>query len=43
MKEFKDKNIAYTCIKLNEQCNKMIKAMQDYHPTVQITDLANAT
>ena len=43
MREFKDKSIAFTCIKLNETCNKMIKAMQDNHPGVHITDLANAT
>ena len=43
MREFKDKSIAFTCIKLNEQCNKMIKVMQENHPAVQITDLAHAT
>ena len=34
MREFKDKSIAFTCIKLNEQCNKMIKIMQENHPAV---------
>ena len=43
MKEFESKNIAFTCIKLNEQCNKMIKAMQDNHKSLQITDLAHAS
>lgn len=43
MREFRDKSIAFTCIKLNEQCNKMIAAMQENHSAVHITDLANAT
>ena len=34
MKEFKDKNIAFTCIKLNDKCNLMIKAMEEYYPGV---------
>ena len=32
MREFRDKNIQYVCIKLNEQCNLMIDAMQKNHP-----------
>ena len=43
MKEFESKSIAFTCIKLNEQCNKMIKAMQENHKSLQITDLAHAS
>ena len=34
MKEFSKKKIAFTCIKLNEQCNKMIKVMEENHPTL---------
>jgi hypothetical protein len=40
MREFRDNSVAFTCIKLNEQCNKMITAMQANHPALQITDLA---
>ena len=43
MKEFKDRNISYVCIKLNEECNKMIDAMVKSHPGCQVTDLANAS
>jgi hypothetical protein len=43
MREFRDKNIQYVCIKLNDQCNLMIAAMQKNHPQCQITDLASAT
>ena len=43
MREFRDNSVAFTCIKLNEQCNKMITAMQENHPALQITDLAQAT
>jgi len=43
MREFRDKNIQYVCIKLNEQCNLMIAAMKKNHPQCQITDLASAT
>jgi len=43
MKEFEEKGIAFTCIKLNEDCNKMIKAMQENHSNLQVTDLAHAT
>ena len=32
MKEFHTKGIEFTCIKLNEQCNKMIDAMKANHP-----------
>lgn len=42
MREFRDNSIAFTCIKLNEQCDKMIKAMQNNHPSLNITDLSNA-
>jgi len=35
--------ISFTCIKVNENCNKMIKAMQENHPGCQVTDLAHAT
>ena len=31
MKEFKDKDIAYTLIKLNDSTNLMIKCMQKHH------------
>lgn len=43
MREFRDKSIAFTCIKLNEQCDKMIKAMKENYPALNITDLSNAT
>jgi len=34
MKEFESNKISFTCIKLNEQCNKMIKVMQENHKGV---------
>lgn len=43
MKEFQQKGIEFTCIKLNEECNKMIKAMQESHTGLVVTDLAQAT
>ena len=43
MKEFSDRSIAFTCIKLEESTNKMIKIMQENHPALQVTDLASAT
>lgn len=43
MREFKKENIAFTVIKLDNNCDKMIKAMQENHDTVQVTDLVHAT
>jgi hypothetical protein len=34
MREYRDKSIAFTCIKLNEDCNKMIGFMQANHPNM---------
>lgn len=42
MREFRDNSIAFTCIKLNEQCEKMIQAMKANYPALNITDLSNA-
>jgi len=43
MDEFAKKEIAFTVIKLDDNCNKMIKIMQEHHSALQVTDLANAT
>lgn len=43
MQEFETKKIEFTCIKLNEECNKMIKIMQENHKSLTVTDLAKAT
>ena len=43
MQEFKKKSISFTCIKLNETCNKMIDAMKANHNDLTVTDLAKAT
>lgn len=44
MKEFANKKITFTCVKVNEQCNKMIDVMRDsYKPmALNVTDLASA-
>ena len=39
MKEFKDKYIGYNCIKVNNKCDKMIKAMLDVHNEMEVSDL----
>ena len=43
MGEFAAKDIAFTFIKLDENCNKMIPIMQKHHPKMQVTDLVSAT
>lgn len=43
MQEFRDKDIAFTVIKLDSNCDPMIAAMQKNHPGVQVTDLESAT
>ena len=43
MREFRDNKIEFTCIKLNNTVDKMIKAMQENHPSMVVTDLVNAT
>ena len=35
-------NIGFTCIKLEESCNKMIQLMKQYHPETVVTDLTGA-
>lgn len=42
MKEFHDKNVAFTVIKLDSNCNKMIEVMQKHHPELLVTDLEHA-
>ena len=46
MREFAKRGILFTFIKVNEQCNKMIKVMEEnYNPsgkTMNVTDLSNA-
>jgi hypothetical protein len=41
MKEFKEKNIGYTCIKLNDSCDTMFKKMKEIYKQMEITDLSN--
>jgi hypothetical protein len=36
MKEFKDKDIGYNCIKVNHKCDQMIKAMLDVHNELEV-------
>lgn len=43
MKEFQSKNIAFTFIKLDSVCDKMIAEMQKNHTAMQVTDLEQAT
>ena len=43
MKEVHSKDIQFTCIKLDNNCDKMITDMQKHHPSMQVTDLVSAT
>jgi hypothetical protein len=43
IKEFKDRNISFTCIKLNNSTDKMIDIMKKYHSDIEVTDLSKAT
>jgi len=43
MKEFKDKDIGYNCIKVNGRCDKMIKAMLNVHNELEVSDLSKYT
>ena len=43
MKEFKDKDIGYTCIKVNNKSDKMIEAMQKVYNELEISDLSKYT
>jgi hypothetical protein len=43
MKEFESKKIAFTVIKLDSNCNRMIEAMQKNHSGLQVTDLEQAS
>ena len=43
MAEFAKREIGFTFIKLETNCNKMIPFMMKAHPRMQVTDLVNAT
>jgi len=43
IKEFKERNISFTCIKLNDTTDKMIDIMKKYHSDIEVTDLSKAT
>ena len=40
MKEFKDKNIDFNVIKLDESCDAMIKVMQECHDELDVKDMS---
>lgn len=40
MKEFKDKDIGYSCIKVNNKCDIMIKAMLEVYNEMEVQDLS---
>jgi hypothetical protein len=40
MKEFKDKDIGYYCIKVNNDCDQMIKIMSEVHNEMEVQDLS---
>jgi hypothetical protein len=40
MKEFKDKDIGFNCIKVNNKCDLMIKAMQNVYNEMEVSDLS---
>ena len=37
----KDKEIAYTCIRLNDSCDKMFEIMKEVYPEMEIHDLTD--
>ena len=43
MEKFCEKKIAFTVIKLDSNCNKMIEVMKKHHPLLTVTDLEKAT
>ena len=43
MAEFYKNKISFTCIKLNDMSDKMMKIMKEHHPDMQITDMAKAS
>jgi hypothetical protein len=38
--EFKIKNIGYTCIKVNNECDRMINIMKNIYGNMQVSDLS---
>lgn len=42
MREFSERQIAFTCIKLADVCNKMIDAMKENHTGMDVTNLTEA-
>ena len=40
MKEFKEKDIGYSCIKVNNKCDIMIKAMLEVYNEMEVQDLS---
>jgi hypothetical protein len=43
IKEYKNRNISFTCIKLNNSTDKMIDIMKKNHSDLEVTDLSKAT
>ena len=43
MDEFYKNKISFTCIKLNNDCDKMIKIMKQHHKDLHVTDMAKAS
>ena len=41
MQEFKQKDIDFNVIKLNNTCDKMIKLMQEHHDELEVKDMSN--
>lgn len=41
MKEFKQKEIEFNVIKLDNNCDKMIKLMQEHHDELEVKDMSN--
>lgn len=43
MAEFYKNKISFTCIKLNDGCDKMMNIMNQHHKDLQVTDMAKAS
>lgn len=41
VKKLKEKEIGYTCIKLNDLCDKMFQIMKDVYPEMEVHDLTD--
>ena len=41
VKKLKEEEIGYTCIKLNDSCDKMFQIMKEVYPEMEVHDLTD--